>query len=45
MNVGCEMAVTEWNQKLPALYDSLALKKNANSEDRVRIPKRAQFFL
>lgn len=29
---------------IPALYDSLALKKNANSEDRVRIPKRANFF-
>lgn len=29
---------------IPALYDSLALKKNANSEDRVRIPKRAHFF-
>lgn len=29
---------------IPALYDNLALKKNANSEDRVRIPKRAHFF-
>ena len=28
---------------IPALYDSLALKKNANSEDRVRIPKERIF--